>query len=127
MTTLGRLALLLGLLGLPYGCTRTESHSHSFRYFEVDGKVEATATIDGVRIDFDPSVEVHFSMDVGVAQVSNDGVNDNAMTVNGLPFHVQSGEFLIGGTRYGKVEAGDRVHVSAEGVTVNGEPRGELP
>ena len=118
------LALCLAVLA---GCSRSEAHSRSFQFFEINGKSEASAIIDGVALEFDSSVRVHFGLDIGVMEISNDSDPSEVWTVNEHPFGLADGELFIGERRYGEVRSGDLVAVSADGVRVNGEPRGTLP
>ena len=109
------------------GCGQAETNFRSFRYLDVGGKTEASAIIDGVAIEFDPSVHVRFSLNTGVLEITTDGDSSEVWMVNGQPFGIEDGEFHIGKKRYGAVRSGDRVSVAADGVTVNGEARGSLP
>lgn len=48
-------------------------------------------------------------------------------TINGAPFEVREGRFLLGQTDLGPVPAGAKVRVTADGVFVDGERRGATP
>ena len=127
MTSRALIATLLVLPALLGACSKPESNARSFSFKEVNGVQEATAVVDGVHFEFDPSVEVHFGMEVAGVQVSNDGDASSVWTVAGQPYGIEEGELIVGPAHYGEVQPGDRVRISADAVEVNGELRGPLP
>ncbi|MGE3174581.1 MAG: hypothetical protein AB7O97_18260 [Planctomycetota bacterium] len=83
------------------------------------GKVELR--LRGVVVEVDPSVHLRHT----TVTDARGGTADQ--TLAGHPFGIDDGVFRIGPTTFGPVAAGDRVHVAASGVTVNGERRGDMP
>jgi hypothetical protein len=79
-------------------------------------------TVDGVRIEADPSVRFVYRSTSQTGRPT-----ERVQTLDGHAFGVEDGVFHLGGRAYGPAPPGSTVRVSADGVLVDGEHRGALP
>jgi hypothetical protein len=74
------------------------------------------------------TVEADTSVRLVVRLRTHDGVETpNVRTMNGHPFGVRDGVFFLGEHDFGPTPSGSTVRVTAGGVFVDGERRGDLP
>ncbi|TAH35811.1 MAG: hypothetical protein EYC70_12355 [Planctomycetota bacterium] len=76
----------------------------------------------GVVLDILPGVRYECTI-----TSTSGGESQELATLNGHSFELQGDHLSIGPRRYGPLQSGDRVTVSAEGVAINGVPAGPLP
>jgi len=124
MTRTGsHLLLALPLLAVPVACVNHDgtSESQSSTTF-VDSSGGGSVRIDGVRIEAEGSVHFLYR-----STSTTPGTTTTTMTIEGHPYGVRDGVFFLGDREYGPVGKTSVVRVSHDGVTIDGEPRGELP
>lgn len=96
-----------------------------------DGRV--TGVFSGVDIEIDPAIKANMVMKSGKNVTITDNrekielQDDTYISVNGARLEIKFGEFYVGKSNYGPIGAGDKVHISTEGVKINGQPAGPLP
>jgi len=78
--------------------------------------------VTDISVSFDGSVEWR-----QVTTSDSNGVATNEAFINDLPYSLEDGTLQIGEQSFTGLVAGDKVHVSTAGITVNGEHRWDLP
>lgn len=111
--------LLPCLLALLAACNRVDS-TVTFRE-TVDDDGGATLEVNGVVLEVEPPIVYRSTLTV------TNGETERTSTIAGEDYGVRDGEFWLGDASYGPVTDGDRVRVSADGVFVNDERRGDAP
>ena len=116
-----RAALLVALLVTSCG---DEPHVERRSYTHIEsgagGAPGVTLEHEGAQVTFGDDVRFRKSLHTPARPEDGTFVND-------LRLELAGGELRIGGESYGRVEPGQRAHVTAAGVTVDGEHRGALP
>ena len=86
---------------------------------QVESDGSAVLTVEGAVLEIDPGVRFELTV--------RSSTHANVATLEGYPFGVSEGRFHIGPVDYGPVAPAARVSVAPDGVSVEGEHRGELP
>lgn len=96
-----------------------------------DGRV--TGVFSGVDIEIDPAINADMVMKSGKSVTITDKQekielqDDTYISINGARLDIKFGELYIGKSNYGPIGAGDKVHITTEGIKINGQPAGPLP
>jgi hypothetical protein len=112
--------LALSLLALTGGCGHNVSH-HSEAHSSIDSDAGGvTIREEGVTI---------VAVDVPYRSRSStvNGRTSGQRAMLGHPFGVSDGKFFIGPINYGPAPEGCEVRVALDGVTIDGERRGDVP
>lgn len=111
--------LAVALLALGCCCSRTETHSEAYHLIDSDAG-GVTITEAGVTIVV---VDVPYRS----SSTTIDGRTSGERALCGHPFGVRDGRFSIGPIDYGAAPEGSEVRVALDGVTIDGERRGDVP
>lgn len=104
-------------------CSDGSSTTTNIAYSSYDGPgAGVTLQMAGIVVEMDPSVRYvsKFHSETGKPSV-------RMQTMNGMPFELVSGGFVLGGQSYDGLVDGDLVLITADGILVNGEKRWDLP
>jgi len=115
--------LLLGALLPSAACSdRSSSGSSASGVTYIDSEGGGELAIDGVHFEIDASVHYRYQF-----TSTDPGTSQRSATVNGHEFGLRDGRVFVGSKDYGPAPSGAHVRIAADGVTVDGEPRGALP